>query len=757
MPPGADHPHPHRWPLALGLAGCVALYWVVRLWLISCPSLSQVDYDEAVTGLMALEILQGKHQLLFWGQPYMGTLEAYLAALLFKLFGPSTLMLRLSLLIYGSAGVLALYSLGRSAGGRRLGLLAACLWSLPPLFLSFQGVYVTGGHLEAVVAGALLLAGACRLAFDPPRRAGLWALGLGVVGGLGLWSSLLILPLVAASLLGLCLARPVWLTGRGPWLAGLGLLLGAAPLLVWNAEHHWLTLVQVGGSQLSRAWSNAGMLISNVWTPMLTGAWWDGRSVASEMPSLVPMAALALIYLPALGLAVAALVGWTRRAWRRQNPWQSPADLVALALWVLLLLHASSGHGHKAILRYATPLMVPLTVLAALWLGKVNRWRPLLGAGLVLGLLVFNLYTHHLYLERFAGTPHRPVEAVLEVLANKGVDFSYAHGRVALPLTFESRGKVLAADFFGARNLSHLRQVDAAAQPAWVTHKRLAVPAPTMLGRALRRLGVWKKPLEVEQYVVWHDFDPAPALSPLPSHSWRGETTQGQAAAVLDRNLDTAWQGKADRPSQLRLDLGAPQPVARISLLPGPAWRGKSGMLYNLTVEGSLDGKTWQTLAGGEGCMAGLTWRGKRVKLEPVPALEFTFPAQNVRWLRLEIRPGNPSWPPLEIAELFLYQPDAGPSRWPQDAERHVKLGRQALAAWESRPTAPFPAGHAAFARFWASQVNWSKVVRHLNRAACVAPEWERPYRLLLEAARKSNQPHGSLRGSSPCPPPDRS
>ena len=397
--------------------------------------------------------------------------------------------------------------------------------------------------------------------------------------------------------------------------------------------------------------------------------------------------------------------------------------------------------------------MVPLTVLAALWLGKVNRWRPMVGAGLLAGLLAFNLYTHHLYLERFAEAPNRPVEAVLEVLKDKGVDFGYAHGRVALPLTFESRGEVMAADFFGARNLNHLRRVDASAQPAWVTHKRLAVPAPSILGLALRRLGVWKKPLEVEQYVVWCDFDAAPRLSPLPSQAWRAESGRGHVAAILDRNLDSVWQGSPERPSRLRLDLGEARPVARLSLLPSLAWRGKSGMLYNLTVEGSLDGKTWRTLAGGRGCMAGLTWKGKRVKLDPVPALEFTFPPQTVRWLRLEIKPGNPSWPPLEVAELFLYQPATGPSQWPHDAEQQLLLGRQALAAWESRPTAPFPAGHAAFARFWASQVNWPKVVRHLNQASCQAPEWERPYRLLLEAARKSSKPPRGLRGSAPCQP----
>ncbi|BEQ14369.1 discoidin domain-containing protein [Desulfoferula mesophila] len=753
MNPGEPPRRPKAWQTALGLAACVALYWAVRLWLISCPSLSQVDYDEAVTGLMALDIIDGKHHILFWGQPYMGTLEAYLAALLFKLFGPSTLMLRLALLVYGSAGVLALFALGRAAGGRRLGFWAACLWSLPPLFLSFQGVYVTGGHLEAVVAGALLLAGACRLAFDPPRREGLWALGLGVVGGLGLWSSLLILPLVAASVLGLGLARPRWLLGRGPWLAGLGLLVGVAPLLAWNAEHHWLTLVQVGGSQLGRTWSNAAMLLKSVWGPMLIGAWWDGRSVAGQMPLAAPAVVLLLVYLPALGLAVAALVRWARRAWKRQNPWRSPADLIILALWVLLFLHASSGHGHKAILRYATPMMIPLTVLAALWLVKVSQWRHLAGVGLMGGLLLFNLYTHHLYLERFAQTPHRPVEALLAVLEDEGVNFSYAHGRVALPLTFESQGRLLAADFFGARNLSHLRQVDAADQPAWVTHKRLAVPAPAMLDRALRRLGAWKSPLEVEEYVVWHDFDPAPTLVPLPSRDWRAHSEQEHAASVLDRNLGTAWPGDNQRPSRLLLDLGQARPVARLSLLPPFNWRGKPGMLYNLSVQGSLDGKTWQTLAGGKGSMAGLTWRGKRVKLAPVPALEFTFEPQTVRWLRLEVKPGNPSWPALKIAEVFVYEPAADSHSWPPRAQEQLRRGQRALAAWGQRPTAPFPAGHSAFARFWASQVDWPEVVGHLRRAACQAPEWEQPYRLLLEAARKSRRSPADLLDAAPCPP----
>ncbi|MCB2225987.1 MAG: discoidin domain-containing protein [Desulfarculaceae bacterium] len=745
MHPNPSHPRASSHITALVLAGLVLLYWVVRLWLISSPSLSQVDYDEAVTGLMALDIMRGNHHLLFWGQPYMGTMEAYLAAGLFQLFGPSTFLLRLVLLIYGSLGVLALFGLGRAVGGWWTGVLAGALWSLPPLFMSFQGVYVTGGHLEAVVAGAVVLWGVMRLASGRARRPALFSLGLGLAAGLGLWSSLMALPLLAAAGLGLVLARPAWLLGAGPWCLGAGALAGASPLILWNLEHDWLTMVQLGGSHLERLGSNAAMLMQNVWTRALTGAWWDGRSVAGDMPSALPWVVLLLVYLPAAVLALATAANWARRAWRRQWPWQGPVDIIALTLLALLFIHASSGYGHKAIMRYAAPLMVPVTVLAALWLRRLWAWRAPAGAVLLTGLMAFNLYTHLLYMDRHQDQPRRPVEAAMDKLDGEGVSFAYAHGRVALPLTFESEGRILAADFFGARNSSHLKRVDRSARPALVTHQRLAVPPPGIMEQSLKRLGAWKEPLQVDDYVMWHDFPPAPVLAPVPSTSWRPAGFGEGAAPVADRDLATVWKASPKHDSMLFLDLGQPRELARLSLLPGPEWKGRPGMHYEVLVEGSTDGLTWRKIAGGKACMAGLSWRGRRVKLEPVPALQFNFAPTRARWLRITCKPSQRNWPPLEVAEAFVYRPAEQPQAWPGEAMEQLARGRQALAAWHQRPTAPFPGGHSAFARFWASQVDWPVLMGHLRAAAEAAPQWEEPLRLQLEAVRKGREKAAAL------------
>ena len=53
-------------------------------------------FDTATVGLMGIRILQGERPLFYYGQNYMGALEAYVAAALFRLFGVSTTVLSLA-------------------------------------------------------------------------------------------------------------------------------------------------------------------------------------------------------------------------------------------------------------------------------------------------------------------------------------------------------------------------------------------------------------------------------------------------------------------------------------------------------------------------------------------------------------------------------------------------------------------------------------------------------------------------------------
>ncbi len=84
-------------PEVLGVLIVIALATAIRVALISL-GWQTTNSDEDTMGLMALHIAyRGEYPVFFYGQNYMGALEAYIGALLFHLLGPSLFSLRLGL------------------------------------------------------------------------------------------------------------------------------------------------------------------------------------------------------------------------------------------------------------------------------------------------------------------------------------------------------------------------------------------------------------------------------------------------------------------------------------------------------------------------------------------------------------------------------------------------------------------------------------------------------------------------------------
>src|SRR5258708_28562640 len=72
---------------------CLLLALLIRAWLV-VHTQGVIAGDEAMVGLQAENILRGQHPVYYYGQPYIGSLEAYFAALLFAIAGPSVWTLR---------------------------------------------------------------------------------------------------------------------------------------------------------------------------------------------------------------------------------------------------------------------------------------------------------------------------------------------------------------------------------------------------------------------------------------------------------------------------------------------------------------------------------------------------------------------------------------------------------------------------------------------------------------------------------------
>ena len=107
------------WPLATILAGALALRAALLGW-----DVVPFDADEGIVALMARHIVQGEHPLFFYGQHYMGSLDAYLIAGVFAVTGESVLAMRVVQTALFVALVLTSYGVALRMAGRRTAIMA---------------------------------------------------------------------------------------------------------------------------------------------------------------------------------------------------------------------------------------------------------------------------------------------------------------------------------------------------------------------------------------------------------------------------------------------------------------------------------------------------------------------------------------------------------------------------------------------------------------------------------------------------------
>jgi 4-amino-4-deoxy-L-arabinose transferase-like glycosyltransferase len=199
------------------------------------------ESDEGNMGLVALHVAyQGDHPIFFYGAPYLGPLEGYAAAPLFRLFGPSLFALRLPLVLFFIGFLVSMFYLIRLLYSEKFALASVILLGLGSPDVLFLQLRASGEYPEIEMFAALMCLLAAWLALSSQRldqerwkRIVIYGL-LGLIVGLALWVDLLILPFVAA--VGLLL----WFFCRRELLrwTGLSLLLGFAvgafPLIYYN-------------------------------------------------------------------------------------------------------------------------------------------------------------------------------------------------------------------------------------------------------------------------------------------------------------------------------------------------------------------------------------------------------------------------------------------------------------------------------------------------------------------------------------------
>ncbi|MGW0435023.1 ArnT family glycosyltransferase [Micromonospora sp. NPDC003197] len=248
-----------RLPVLLALlVGLAGVGYRLALLLADAPP---TNSDEATMGLAALRIARGEDfPVWFYGQAYMGTLEAYLAAPIFALFGPSVLALRLPTLAMFALFLALSWRLTRRLGGDPwFALLVVGFLALGSDRVVKNQLIAGGGYPEMNPAGAALALLTVELCLGGSgRRLPRWAIW-GLISGIMLWADPLLLPYILGTGVVLAVWRRRELAGRAGLVAAGTMLLGAAPMLldsIWYGRNPLAAVLTASGGGASAGWGD---------------------------------------------------------------------------------------------------------------------------------------------------------------------------------------------------------------------------------------------------------------------------------------------------------------------------------------------------------------------------------------------------------------------------------------------------------------------------------------------------------------------
>lgn len=453
--------HLLRFPVKLGLIGLIVFLSVVlKVALLSSDSVP-FNADESIVALMARHILQGERPIFFYGQAYMGSLDAWLVALGFALFGEKVWVIRLVQICLYAATVLSTMGLGWLIWrDERVGLLAGLFLAVPNVNVTLYTTVSLGGYGEAMLIGNLILMTTLILnhyllkSEDKPskRIAGLWFL-LGFWVGLGLWVHGLTLVYAIPALLFLLF----W--GRGALkprpivpVAALfigGFFLGSSPWWYFALTRGWQPLlaellgsavaVETGG--VLQRWFQHGFAFLVLGLPVILGF---------RPPWAVEWLGLPLMpFVLVLWLLIAAEL--LRRLRNRDGDVGGEGLLLGVCL-TLVAGFVFTSFGIDPSGRYFLPLAVPLTLWAARWVLSLPKvgWQVALSALLVgyhlIGIVTCALNNPPGITTQFyepARLDQRYLDDLAAFLQTHGEVRGYSTYWIAYPLAFISQEQII--------------------------------------------------------------------------------------------------------------------------------------------------------------------------------------------------------------------------------------------------------------------------------------------------------------------------
>ena len=416
--------------------------------------------DEAIVGLMAKHILDGERPIFFYGQAYMGSLDAWLTAGGFAIFGEKVWVIRLlQTLLYLATTAISMYLVRLYSESAWQPIITGLFLAFPAVNMMLYTTVSLGGYGESLLLGSLLL-----VVYTLYRRkepGSLMSLGLlaciGFISGFSFWVNGITL-VYSLPVFGLVF----WHTGKihlksfkwGNILtqsAALitGLIIGLFP---------WILYVSLNGIDVSLS-ENLGKVVDVSGTSYLLSLLLHLRNLllfgVTVIFGIRSPWELEILAKPILPLAVAAwiFIFYFSRKLGSEPHKQEFMGMIFLVCVVFGFGFVFTPFGNDPSGRYFLPVIHMLALFAGITLGAL-RHKPLLPGVLVVIILAFNIWG---VVESARKTPpglttqfdpvaqidHRYDEELINFLEINDERIGYTNYWVAYPLAFRSDEKII--------------------------------------------------------------------------------------------------------------------------------------------------------------------------------------------------------------------------------------------------------------------------------------------------------------------------
>lgn len=486
--------------------------------------------DEGIVALMARHITQGQHMTFFYGQPYMGSLNAYPTALGFLLLGESVDTLRWVQWAKNLLMVWSAFALGWQLTRNRIVATSMGLYmAIPPVVGALYTATNIGGYVETLFFGHLMILLTHRIVAEESRRAWDWGL-LGLVAGLAWWANGLIvvygIPVVIV--LGWHLLRAK--SGQLWGLLGLTVVLfivGGGPYWWHTFAHDFKTLGVYFPELFPPEVGDIQPLETDLVTKIL------GLTLFG-LPSTVglrhPWAAAYFLFVWGLPAAIMTVIGGYVTLRDKATTWQVKVLLFGVMVSIVAVFLGTS-FGSDPTGRYFLPILTVSAFTWGVWTARLSEvasmrrlwWLPLVftlvyyGAGqydaaskVYPGMTTqFDLYNH---------LTHDDDEALIAFLEEHDLMHGYTSYWVAIRLAFYTQEAMQYSSTLPYKRDLSYNPVDNRYPPyaeATENAERVAYINVTrnpeldvVLREEFDAMGLTYAVETIGQFIVYYDFEP---------------------------------------------------------------------------------------------------------------------------------------------------------------------------------------------------------------------------------------------------------